>query len=98
MKANNVIVLVEYKVKADLLPVQQHFANYGIETEIIKENDNYFLITKSRYENTEKPGTDGYKAKKKIIEVGTKYKGKAPAGYETFAPNFFRDAYGKKIK
>ena len=94
--ANNVIVLVQYQVQADLVPVREHFAKYGIETEIVRENDWYFLITKSRYENPEKPGTDGYKAKRRIIEVGAKYK--APKGYETFSPHFFRDAYGKKIR
>lgn len=97
-KSNNVIVLVEYKARADLVPVQKHFAQYGIETEIVMENGRYFLITKDRYENPAKPGTDGYNAKQRIIEVGAKYKGKAPKGYETFAPHFFKDAYGKKVK
>ncbi len=97
--ADNVIVLVEYKAKADLVPVQEHFAGYGIGTEIIIENGRYFLITKDRYEkNPDKPGTAGYRAKQKIIKVGAEYKNKAPKGYETFAPNFFRDAYGKKLK
>jgi hypothetical protein len=96
--SNNVIVLVEYKARADLEPVQKHFAQYGIETEIIMEGGRYLLVTKGRYDNPEKAGTDGYKVKQRIIEVGALYKGKAPAGYETFAPNFFKDAYGKKIK
>jgi len=97
--ADNVIVLVEYKAKADLVPVQEHFASYGIGTEIIIENGRYFLITKDRYEkNPDKPGTAGYRAKQKIIKVGAQYKNKAPKGYETFAPHFFRDAYGKKLK
>jgi len=61
--ADNVIVLVEYKAKADLVPVQEHFASYGIGTEIIIENGRYFLITKDRYEkNPDKPGTAGYRA------------------------------------
>jgi len=97
-KADNVIVLVEYQAQADLIPVRDHFAQYGIETEIIRENDRYFLVTKDRYENPAKPGTDGYKVKQRIVEVGAKYAGKAPAGYETFAPNFFTDAYGKKFR
>jgi len=96
--SNNVIVLVEYKAREDLEPVQKHFAQYGIETEIIMEAGRYFLVTKGRYDNPEKAGTDGYKVKQRIIEVGALYKGKAPAGYETFAPNFFKDAYGKKLK
>jgi len=96
--ADNVIVLVEYPIQTHLVPVQEHFAEYSIETEIIREKESYFLVTKDRYESTKRPGSDGYRAKQRIIEVGAKYKGKAPEGYETFAPNFFRDAYGKKIK
>ncbi len=94
----NVIVLVEYSAMADLLPVQAHFAENGIETEIVGQNGRYFLQTKQRYDNPATPGTDGYKAKQKIAEVGAKYKGKAPPGYETFAPRYFSDAYGRKAE
>jgi len=94
---NNVIVLVQYDSLPDLAPVQQHFSEYGIETEVVPEGGRYFLQTKERYDNPDKPGTDGYKAKQRIIEVGAKYKGKAPAGYEPFAPRYFSDAYGKKV-
>jgi len=94
----NIIVIVEYKARADLVPVQAHFAENGIETEIITEGGRYFVVTKNRYDNPNTPGTDGYAIKQKIIDVGAKYKGKAPAGYETFAPNFFKDAYGKKTE
>lgn len=93
---DNVIVLVEYEIKAHLEPVKEHFAKYGINTEIVMENGRYFLQTKNRYRSTQTPGADGYEAKKKIAEVGAKYK--APTGYETFAFNFFSDAYGKKVK
>lgn len=95
---DNAIVLVQFGRHADLWPVQQHFAEYGIETEIMKENGEYFLVTKDRYESVDRPGTAGYEAKQKIIAVGALYKGKAPDGYETFAPHYFRDAYGKKVK
>ena len=78
--------------------MQKHFAEYGIETEIFRQNNSYFLVTRNRYDNPSKAGTDGYKARQQIIKVGAEYKGKAPQGYETFAPHFFKDAYGKKIK
>ena len=94
---NNVIVLVQYDSLPDLAPVQQHFSEHGIETDIVTERGRYFLQTKERYDNPGTPGTDGYKALQKIIEVGAKYKGKAPAGYEPFAPKYFSDAYGKKV-
>ncbi len=96
-QGDHVIVLVQYYRMADLVPVREHFAQNGIETQIVQEANWYFLITKDKYQNPKTPGTDGYKAKQRIIEVGAKYEGKAPEGRETFAPNFFRDAYGKKI-
>ncbi|MFH1615518.1 MAG: hypothetical protein ABIG61_10610 [Planctomycetota bacterium] len=93
---NNVIVLVEYATRAQLVPVRDYFASKGIETEIIAEGGRYFLVTKNRYQNPDKEGTDGYATKQKIIEAGRGYK--APEGYETFAPRLFSDAYGKKVK
>ena len=94
---DHVIILVQYDSLPDLAPVQAHFSKYGIETEFVLEKGSYFLLTKDKYSNPEKPGTDGYKAKQKIIEVGAKYKGMAPAGCETFAPNYFKDAYGRAL-
>ena len=93
---NNVIVMVEFGAHADLVPVRDHFAEYGIETEIVTGNGRYFLQTKNRYDNPGTRGTDGYKALQEIIKVGAEYK--APPNYEPFAPNFFSDAYGKKVK
>ena len=95
---NNVIVIQGWGAKEDLRPVLAHFAEYGIVTEIVMENGNYFLQTKNRYNNPGKPGTDGHEALQEIIRVGAKYKGQAPPNYVTFAPNFFRDAFGKKVK
>jgi hypothetical protein len=94
-QGDNVIVIVEYKNKdtKDLLPVQQHFASHGIATEIRGNPGDFFLVTKKRYESIKQ----GDAALKEIVEVGAKYKGKAPAGYETFAPHYFDDAYGRKV-
>ena len=97
-QGDHVIVLVQYQRRADLVPVREHFAQNGIETEIVQEGGWYFLVTKDRYQNPNNPGTDGYQALQRIIEVGAKYKGKAPTGRETFSPHFFRDAYGKKVR
>ncbi|MFC1633532.1 hypothetical protein ACFL5Z_01710 [Planctomycetota bacterium] len=92
---NNVIVLVEYHSPADLGPVQAHFEEHGITTEIRMRNGRYFLQTVDRYDNPDKPGTDGNKAKEKIIEIGKTYK--APSGYDPFSKHYFSDAYGKKV-
>jgi len=92
----NVIVLVQYDRLADLSPVQDHFARHGIETVIVPEGGRYFLQTKNLYDNPDREGTDGYKMKQRIIEVGKTYK--APPGNETFASRLFSDAYGKKVR
>ncbi len=97
-KGDNRIVIQAYQLRADLEPVKQYFAQFGIETEIIKISDWYYLVTRDKYENPGKPGTDGYFAKQRIIELGAKYN--APQGYETFAKKGkkpFYDAYGKKF-
>jgi len=94
-KAGNRIVIQTYQLRAHLEPVRQYFAQFGIETEIRKIDDWYYLVTKEKYENPERPGTDGYRAKQRIIDLGAKYK--APMGYETFGTKPFHDAYGKKF-
>lgn len=95
---NNVIVLAEYNAMADLQAAQAYFLENGIELEIVQQGSRYFLQTKQRYDNPATPGSDGYKALQRIREVGARYKGKAPPGYETFAPRYFSDAYGKKVE
>jgi hypothetical protein len=95
---DNAIVLAHYHSMADLQPVQAHFAEYGIKTEIVPDSGRYILQTTQRYQNTTTRGSDGYNAIQKIKEIGALYKGKAPPGYETFAPNYFSDAYGRKVK
>jgi len=93
---NNGIVIQTYQLKAHLVPVQQHFTRFDIETEIIPIDNQWGLVTKARYEeDPKKPGTDGYLARQKIIELGAKYK--APQGYETFGAKSFETAYGMKF-
>jgi hypothetical protein len=95
LTGNNRIVIQTYQVRAHLEPVKQYFARFGIETEIRRIDNWYYLVTEDRYENPEKPGTDGYLAKQKIIQLGAEYK--APAGYETFGSSPFHDAYGMRF-
>jgi hypothetical protein len=94
-KGNNRIVIQTYQLRTHLEPVKQYFAQFGIETEIKKIGDWYYLVTRDKYENPEKSGTDGYFAKQKIIELGAEYK--APQGYETFGSKPFYDAYGQRF-
>lgn len=92
---NNRIVIQTYQLKSHLEPARQYFAQFGIGTEIRKIDNWYYLVTSEKYDNPEKPGTDGYAAKQRIIELGANYK--APQGYETFGSRPFHDAYGKRF-
>lgn len=96
LQGDHRIVIKQYSTDRDLKPVQEHFAARGIETIIEKRGSNYFLLSKNTYENPQKLGTNGYQARMRIIKAGADYK--APAGYETFAPNLFNDAYGERIR
>jgi hypothetical protein len=91
----NRIVITIYQVRSHLEPVKEYFDKMGIATEIIEKDSWYYLVTKNKYDNPEKAGTDGYLAKQKVIEIGAGYK--APAGFETFRPKLFSDAYGKRF-
>jgi hypothetical protein len=92
---DHVIVLVQFRGRAHLVPPQEYFAENGIETEIVpKANGWYFLVTKERFFDTEKPGGRGYAVKDLIHRIGPSYV--APAGFEPF-PRGFTDAYGMKI-
>ncbi|UCC22100.1 MAG: hypothetical protein JSW23_09890 [Planctomycetota bacterium] len=93
---DNRIVIQTYQLRPHLVPVQRYFARFGIQTEIRKIGDWFYLVTADRYENPERPGTDGFAAKQRIIELGANYK--APLGYETFGDKPFYDAYGMRFE
>jgi hypothetical protein len=91
----NRIVLKIYQVRSHLEPAKEYFDKMGVATEIIQKNNWYYLVTKNKYDNPDKAGTDGYLAKQKIIELGAGYK--APVGLETFGPKPFSDAFGMRF-
>lgn len=72
------------------------FAEAGFNANALPTGANFLLVTKNLYSNPKVPGSDGYAMKQKITEVGAKYR--APSGFERFAPNYFSDAYGMKIR
>jgi hypothetical protein len=93
----NVIVLAQSKAKAQLEPAMEYFNNKNIPTEIVLDGSTYFLQTIERFvDNPSNAGTKGYDVIQKIKEIGKSYK--APQGFDSFAPNYFSDAYGKKIE
>ena len=91
----NRIVLKIYQVRSHLEPAKEYFDKMGVATEIIEKNNWYYLVTKNKYDNPEKAGTDGYLAKQKIVEIGAGYK--APVGFESFGPKPFSDAFGMRF-
>ena len=93
---DHVIVIATYKQGDDLVPVKEYFGKNGIVTQIQERSGYFFLVTENNFQNPNRESTDGYFALQKIKKVGAKYK--APAGYETFAPNYFQDAYPMKIR
>ncbi|MGA2173103.1 MAG: hypothetical protein ABSG82_08885 [Sedimentisphaerales bacterium] len=92
----NRIVIQTYQVRSHLEPVKEYFDKLGVATEIIEKNSWYYLVTKNRYDNIDKAGSEGFLAKQKIVELGAGYK--APAGYETFGPKPFNDAFGMRFE
>jgi len=97
VEPGNAIVIQQYHAVADLVPVKRYFADHGIETEIVRSGDDYFLVTVERFsENPNNPGTQGYRVKQRIVELGKNYR--AEPGRESFAPNYFKDAYGRKFE
>lgn len=92
---SNRIVIQTWPRRADLEPVKLHFGRAGIETEIRKIGNMYYLVTTEKYNNPARQGTDGFQAREKIVEIGATYK--APRGSESFAPKLFGDAYGMRF-
>jgi hypothetical protein len=93
-EGNNRIVIQAYFQSRDLIPVQQHFAQSGVATEILERRSYFFLVTTGKYHGFG-PDSDGAVALEKIKKVGANYQ--APGGYESFRPNLFQDAYGERV-
>lgn len=91
---DNVIVIqgIATSREAELKPVQEFFARNGIATEIIRRNNYSLLATAQRFENPDRPGTDGYEMKQKIRQLGKQYV--TQTGDTKFGVEPFKDAYG----
>ena len=93
---SNAIVIATVKDAKDLEPVQEHFAANGVKTEIIQKEMYCFLITKDRFQNPKRHGSNGYKALQLIKKIGLDYK--KTDGGKNFGKEPFQDAYGMKIR
>jgi hypothetical protein len=94
--AEHGIATAVYAVK----DVRRNFADRGMDTGRLPSGEGYLLVTSiaKLYDNPEKPGTDGYAVLEKIRQIGAGYKDVVPPGLDSFAPNYFSDAYGMKIR
>ncbi len=96
---NNVIVIqgITAARQDELIPVQEFFDRHGIATEIVRGANNYSqLVTRDRFENPNRAGTDGYEMRMRIREVGRRYPDET--GDTKFGRQPFQDAYGLLIQ
>jgi len=72
------------------------FAQYGLDASRLPTGGGFLLVTRNAYDNPNVAGSEGQKIVKRIAEVGAQYK--AESGDKLFAPGYFSDAYGMKIR
>jgi len=72
------------------------FAQYGLDASKLPAGGGFLLVTRNAYDNPNVAGSEGQKIVKRIAEVGAQYK--AESGDKLFAPGYFSDAYGMRIR
>jgi len=80
----------------DVEEVRTYLDKAGLNTRVLGSRRGYLLVTEEWYDNPESSGTNGFKVKQQIIEIGKSYRN-AP-GSNVFAPRYFSDAYGMRIR
>ena len=93
---DHIIIIALCQESRDLEPVKEHYALYGVDTEIEKRGNDYFLVAVKKYQSPKKEGSDGFLALQRIKAIGASYV--APPGYRGFGVKPFQDAYGDKIR
>lgn len=91
---NNVIVIqyITASRENELLPVRDFFAQNGVATEIFRRGGGSYLVTRDRFENPSRTGTDGYAMLQRIRAIGKRYA--VETGDRQFGAEPFQDAYG----
>lgn len=93
--ADHVVVIATYVQRRPLEPVAEHFNANGIATEIIQRGSYYLVVTKERFESSQRTESTGKRLLEQISEIGARYK--APQGYAGFAKATFDSAYFRKL-
>lgn len=91
---NNVIVIqyITSSREGELRPVQDFFAQNGVATEIFRRGSGSYLVTRDRFDNPNRTGTDGHAALLRIREIGRRYA--TDTGDRQWGTTPFQDAYG----
>lgn len=79
----------------ELRPVLEFFGRNGIATEIIRRGSGSYLVTRDRFENPNRSGSDGNAMLMNIRRVGKKYP--SETGDTKFGAEPFQDAYGMML-
>jgi hypothetical protein len=93
----NAIGILTYRDRTQLVPVMEYYLLNGIETEIIRMESGFILVTVERFrDNPTRQGSDGYERLQQIIELGAKYR--PPKDYLGFNRESFEGAHGVLIQ
>jgi hypothetical protein len=76
-----------------LSALRKTLADAGLNTKGVPSGEGHLLMTYDLYNGVDKPGTDGYTIKQKIIDLGEKYTPK-----DGSVPFSRKDVYGLKVK
>jgi hypothetical protein len=92
-KANGIDTLI-----VSFARLRQHFKDHNLNVNAAPKGDGYLLLAYSNplYSNPDTPGTDGYKVKQKIKDLGPKYK--PEPGFASFSAESFSSTYGLKMQ
>lgn len=85
----------------ELLPLpldvlRKWFADNNLSTGHLPSGDGFLLVTRDPFRNPNEAGTDGANMLRRVVEVGAQYR--TQPGSQMFAPHYFSDAYGMKIR
>lgn len=94
-KGDHVVVIATFTKREPLVPVMEHFTANGIPAEVIQRGSYYMVVTKERFEASQRTESTGKRLLQQVSEIGTRYK--APSGLPGFAKATFDSAYFRKL-
>lgn len=92
-------IVIQYIIASrdsELRSVMDFFNKNGVPTEVIRIGNGSYLVTRGRFENPNRIGSDGHAMLQKIRAIGKRYP--AETGDRQFGTVPFQDAYGKLMQ